>query len=88
MLNEEKKKARSQQRDKKVTWADIEDPKEKEFEEGFIQWKRSQTPKVVYQKPERVERPELVMVPDACEELEVHVENEEDWESDGDDWFD
>jgi len=84
MLNAEKKKARSQQRDKKVTWADIEDPQEKEFEEGFIQWKQSQKPKVVHQ-PERVERPELVKIPEELVEDMPHIE---DWESDGDDWFD
>jgi len=96
-MNSDKKKARSQQRDKKhVAWDDaivVEEPpqveSEKEFEEGFKLWKRTQNPKdPLYQR-----RPELVKVNAALEELVLedilppHVEGEEGWESDGDDWF-
>ena len=103
-MNAEKKKARSQQRDKKtVSWDDmivVEEPPqvetEKEFEEGFKHWKRCQNPKdPLYQShPERVLKDQANKVTVALQELVLedimapHVESNEGWESDGDDWFD
>ena len=103
MMNAEKKKARSQQRDKKhVAWDDtvvVEEPpqveSEKEFEEGFKLWKRTQNPKdPLYQAhPERVLKDQSNKVTVALQELAIEdimapqQESEEGWESDGDDWF-
>jgi len=103
IANTEKKKARSQQRDKKhVAWDDaivVEEPPqvetEKEFEEGFKLWKRSQNPKdPLYQShPERVMKDQANKVTVALQELVLedvapHVESEEGWDSECDGWFD
>ena len=103
IMNAEKKKARSQQRDKKhVAWDDaivVEEPPqvetEKQFEEGFKLWKRTQNPKdPLYQAhPDRLPKEQANKVTVALQELALeeimapHQESEEGWESDGDDWF-
>jgi hypothetical protein len=94
-MNAEKKKARSQQRDKKtVAWEEtiiVEEPPQmetpKELEETFAHYKRTCDPKdPLYQR-----RPGLVdKVKESLSELvieDIHKESEEGWESDGDDWF-
>ena len=102
-MNAEKNKARSQKRDKKhVAWDDVivvEEPSqvesEKEFEEGFKLWKRTQNPKdPLYQSQlDRVPKEQANKVTVALQELkledilEPHHEGEEGWESEGDDWF-
>ena len=100
MANAEKKKARSKQRDKKnVSWDDVivvEEPPqvetEKEFEEGFKLWKRTQNPKdPLYQSHERVPKEQANVVTVALQELgleDMPKEEEEGWDSDSDDWFD
>ena len=102
-MTAEKKKARSQQRDKNhVAWDEaivVEEPPqvetEKEFEEGFKLWKRTQNPKdPLYQAhPERVLKDQSNKVTVALQELVIedivapHEAGEEGWESEGDDWF-
>ena len=102
-MNKDKKAARSLQRDKKtVAWDDdvivVEEPPqvdtEKQFEEGFKLWKRTQNPKdPLYQSHERVPKEQANKVTVALQELVLedimppHVESEEGWESDGDGWF-
>lgn len=99
IANAEKKKVRTLQRDKKnVTWDDVivvEEPpqveSEKEFEEGFKLWKRTQNPKdPLYQSHLRVPKEQANVVTVALQELvlENMPKEEEGWESDGDDWFD
>lgn len=93
-MNTEKKKARSQQRDKKnVAWEDVvvveEPPVEtpKELEES-LDYKRTCDPKdPLYQR-----RPDLVIkVKESLDELVLDVDDKEDepdgYHSDGDDWF-
>jgi hypothetical protein len=99
MMNTEKKKSRSQQRDKKhVAWDDaivVEEPpqveSEKEFEEGFKLWKRTQNPKDPLYQP-RVPKEQANVVTVALQELALDIvepskESEEECEYDGDDWF-
>ena len=97
-MNAEKRKTRTQQRDKKnVAWDEaivVEEPPQmetpKEFEEGFKLWKRTQHPKdPLYQR-----QPDLAIeLKTALNELEIkdvlESEPEDDgFESDGDGWFD
>ena len=94
-------KARSQKRDKKtVSWDDaivVEQPPqvdtEKEFEEGFKLWKRTQNPKDPLYQSQRVSKEQANVVTVALQELEIkevlESEPEDDgFESDGDGWFD
>ena len=100
MMNAEKKKTRSQQRDKKhVAWDDVivvEEPPqvdtEKDFEEGFKLWKRTQNPKDPLYQSHRVPKEQANVVTVALQELALDIveppnESEEGWEYDGDDWF-
>ena len=94
-MNKDKKAARSLQRDKKtVAWNDdvivVEDPPvktEKEFEEEITQWKRTMK-ETLYPRPDAGDKLKVAIQDLVLEDImPPHVESDEGWESDGDDWF-
>jgi hypothetical protein len=95
-MNKDKKAARSVQRDKKhVAWDDVivvEEPPQqetkKEFEESFALYKRTLNPKDPLYQRHGADKLKEKLAELVLDIQPPHVSSEEDWESDGDGWFD